>query len=179
MCCVCLGFVPELGGSVCVPTCTYFLELTYLAPGRGVDLLYPWGTTQVTGEDLWPISHYGRGTQQQESEKPRSSGEETGRARRRTLAVQQRKETQSVKIGEGKQDGKPKQEITEDGRHTTRREIPPQEGREGELYTRKPATFQEERGSSTNVNGAGKGNVIISGEGIEDRKKGKNCNDTN
>ncbi|KAJ1117075.1 hypothetical protein NDU88_005275 [Pleurodeles waltl] len=73
-----------------------------------------------------------------------------GRASRRTRVVQQRDETQRVEIGDGKQDGEPKEKITEDRRHTTRRESLPREGREGELYARKASMFQEECGSASN-----------------------------
>ncbi|KAJ1193272.1 hypothetical protein NDU88_002573 [Pleurodeles waltl] len=106
-------------------------------------------------------------------------GEEKGRARRRRLVRQQQGETQSMVTGEGKQDDEPKEEIKVVGRQTMRRESPLREDREGERHTRKPATFQEESGSSRYVKGAGEENVINSRKGTEDHKAGKSYLGTN
>ncbi|KAJ1200248.1 hypothetical protein NDU88_004074 [Pleurodeles waltl] len=145
----------------------------------GVDLLYPWGTTKDIGEALCLRLPYGSKRLEEDAGKAERDREEREQARRRMHVGQAQRETCCVIIGDEKQDKEAKEEIKVDGHQTMRRENPQREDREGERHTRKQATFQEERGSARYVNRAGEGNVMSSGEGIDDRETEKNYIGTN
>ncbi|KAJ1117196.1 hypothetical protein NDU88_005396 [Pleurodeles waltl] len=87
--------------------------------------------------------------------RPGRSESSKGRGRRRTRIAEERNETQRSAVGPKRTEGEQKEEATEEDA-TQSRGHSSRGGREGELRTRKPATFLEECGLSRYEDGQGR-----------------------